>query len=251
MTDPFTFEPVAPEPAPRRRRPDGDDRTPVVALLVAAVIGGVLGVGAIEVLSRTADRPVEVAVASVEEPTPLAVVRDAAVTTPPPSEAATPAATAEPVPVPRTIAAVGPPARVVIPAIDVDANLVPLGLNPDESMETPDFGIAGWYELGPDPGDVGPAVIAAHVDSVDGPDVFYRLRELEPGDEITVEHLQGGETTFVVGDSEQQRKEELPVDRIWNDTDEVALRLVTCGGEFDREARSYESNVIVYATAEA
>jgi sortase (surface protein transpeptidase) len=141
------------------------------------------------------------------------------------------------------------PMRVVVPAIDVDSQLVPLGLNDDGSMEVPNFGLAGWYEPGPRPGSPGPAVIAAHVDSRNGPDVFYRLKELAAGDEVTVEHADGEKTTFVVEEAEQQLKEELPVERIWNDTDDVVLRLITCGGEFDSNVRSYRSNVIVYASA--
>jgi sortase (surface protein transpeptidase) len=141
------------------------------------------------------------------------------------------------------------PVRVVIPAIDVAADLVGLGLNDDQSMEVPNFGLAGWYEPGPRPGEPGPAVIAAHVDSVDGPDVFFRLKDLTRGDRISVELADGSTEEFVVRRSEQQLKQQLPVERIWNDTDEVALRLITCGGEFDPNERSYESNVIVYAAA--
>jgi sortase (surface protein transpeptidase) len=144
---------------------------------------------------------------------------------------------------------VAKPVRVVIPTIDVDADLVGLGLNDDQSMEVPNFGLAGWYEPGPRPGEAGPAVIAAHVDSVDGPDVFFRLKDLARGDKISVELADGSTQEFVVSRSEQQLKQQLPVDRIWNDTDEVVLRLVTCGGEFDPDERSYKSNVIVYAAS--
>ncbi len=141
------------------------------------------------------------------------------------------------------------PARVVIPVISVDASLVPVGLNPDQSMETPDFGVAGWYTKGPRPGEQGPAVIAAHVDSNTGPDVFFRLRELSPGDDVYVYRHDGSVTRFVVDWSEQTPKDDLPADRIWNDTEEAVLRLVTCGGTFDRSRGSYRDNVIVYADA--
>jgi hypothetical protein len=77
--------------------------------------------------------------------------------------------------------------------------------------------------------------------------VFFRLRELAPGDEITVRHRDGTSSRFVVESSEQQFKEQLPVKRIWNDTPQPVLRLVTCGGDFDEEERRYRSNVIVYA----
>jgi sortase (surface protein transpeptidase) len=141
----------------------------------------------------------------------------------------------------------GEPVRVVVPAIGVDAELVELGLEPDGAMEVPDFGLAGWYAEGPRPGHPGPAVIAAHVDSRAGPDVFYRLRDLAPGDDIHV-HYDGGDTTsFVVKSSERTPKDELPADRIWPVTADRLLTLITCGGEFDRDVRHYRDNIIVYA----
>lgn len=147
-----------------------------------------------------------------------------------------------------TAAPIDDPVRIEIPAIGVDADLVGVGLNADRSMEVPDFGLAGWYTEGPAPGAPGPAVIAAHVDSYQGPDVFFRLRELEPGDEIHVHGADGRTLTWKMYASQLADKDELPINRIWSTTDQPALRLITCGGTFDRSARSYTSNVIVYAT---
>lgn len=206
--------------------------TKMAAVVAALVVGATLGVGLVIVLGRQADPQVSASPAT------------AAATSEATSEAAVPADTSSP-----EAASVAKPVRVVIPAIDVDADLVALGLNDDGSMEVPDFGLAGWYEPGPRPGDPGPAVIAAHVDSVRGPDVFFRLRDLTTGDKITVEYADGSDSTFVVSESEQQLKDDLPVERIWNDTDDAVLRLITCGGEFDTAARSYLSNLIVYAAA--
>lgn len=140
------------------------------------------------------------------------------------------------------------PVRVEIPAIGVDADLIEVGLKPDGAMQVPDFGLAGWYGNGPEPGAAGPAVIVAHVDSRRGPDVFHRLRELEPGDEIHVHGADGETLTWAMDSSELVDKNLLPTDRIWNDTEQPVLRLITCGGEFDPAARSYRSNVIVYAS---
>lgn len=196
--------------------------TAVAAVVVGAMVGAVLVI----VLGRQADAPQPSAAST--------------------SVASEPGSTDTSSPETSTVAK---PVRVVIPAIDVDADLVALGLNDDGSMEVPDFGLAGWYEPGPRPGEPGPAVIAAHVDSVSGPDVFFRLRDLTAGDKIRVEHADGSDTTFVVKDSEQQLKVDLPVKRIWNDTDNMVLRLITCGGEFDTSERSYLSNLIVYAAA--
>jgi sortase (surface protein transpeptidase) len=142
----------------------------------------------------------------------------------------------------------GDPVRVIVPAIGVDARLVRLGLNPDRSMEVPDFGLAGWYAKGPKPGHPGPAVIAAHVNSRAGPDVFYRLRELQPGHEVRVVFDSGDEVTFVVDSREQVPKDHLPADRIWPVTNDRILTLITCGGEFDTAVRRHRDNVIVYTS---
>jgi sortase (surface protein transpeptidase) len=141
----------------------------------------------------------------------------------------------------------GAPVRVTIPAIGVDAALVPVGLKDDGAMQTPDFGSAAWYDRGPKPGQPGPAVVLAHVDSkAHGPDVFFRLRELKRGDQVTV-HYADRDSTFAVTGSEQTAKTGLPGARIWNDAKTPVLRLITCGGAFDRKAGSYLDNVIVYA----
>ena len=137
---------------------------------------------------------------------------------------------------------------MVIPAIDVDVELVRLGLREDGAMEVPDFGHAGWYTEGPEPGRAGPAVIAAHVDSRAGPDVFYRLGDLTAGDEVHVLYDSGDDVTFLVDSSEQASKDELPVDAIWPATNDRLLTLITCGGEFDRTVGHYDDNIIVYTT---
>jgi sortase (surface protein transpeptidase) len=164
------------------------------------------------------------------------------------AQPAAPPLAATPVPVTGTTR-ITEPTAIAVPAIGVQAEIVQVGLNADNSMQTPDFGLAGWYAEGPRPGERGPAVIVAHVDSRSGPDVFYRLRDLTPGDEIAVEQADGRSATFVVESMEQTDKDDLPVHRIWNDTDQPVLRLITCGGIFDRSIGHYEDNIIVYASA--
>jgi sortase (surface protein transpeptidase) len=152
-------------------------------------------------------------------------------------------------PVAATVASPGDPTRVTIPSIGVDASLVSVGLQGNGAMETPSFGQAGWYRPGPRPGEPGPAVIVGHVDSAGGgPDVFGRLLELRPGDRVTV-HYTGAARTFVVTDLEQTAKTDLPKRRIWNKAKAPVLRLITCGGAFDRGTGHYLDNVVVYAVA--
>lgn len=140
------------------------------------------------------------------------------------------------------------PTRLVVPDAGVDTRLVPLGLLPDGAMEVPqDAAVAGWYEPGPAPGEVGSAVLAGHVDSKRAPGVFFHLAGLRPGDPITVERDDGRQFVFSVTAVEQHPKSALPADRIWAPTSEPTLRLVTCGGTFDRRTRHYTDNVVVFA----
>lgn len=142
--------------------------------------------------------------------------------------------------------AIKDPTRVVIPAIGADALIVKVGVLENGSMEVPPFGLAGWFRVGPAPGAPGPAVIVGHVDTKKGPDVFYHLKDLKPGDEVFVYDVSGDAATFVVDSSELTLKSELPTYRIWNETPEPVIRLITCGGKFDRSTGHYLSNTIVY-----
>jgi Sortase domain len=115
----------------------------------------------------------------------------------------------------------------------------------------PEVDRAGWYRLGPRPGERGPAVIVGHVDSREGPAVFFRLGQLRRGDRIVVGQDGGAAAAFAVERVERHPKEALPVARIWNLTGQPVLRLITCGGSFDRSTGHYRDNVIVYARAAA
>jgi sortase (surface protein transpeptidase) len=142
-----------------------------------------------------------------------------------------------------------PPVRIEIPAIGVSSSLVRLGLNPDRTMEVPgDFQVAGWFTGAPQPGQLGPAVIAGHVDSRTGPAVFYRLRDLRPGDQIRVVRADRRVVRFKVDSLASYPKQSLPPDAVYGATTTPALRLITCAGSFDRSSRSYRDNLVVSAT---
>lgn len=148
----------------------------------------------------------------------------------------------------RLGAEVANPRRLVIPTINVVTGVVPLDLRSDGSLEVPkDFTVAGWYIDGPEPGEPGPAVIVGHLDSHDGPAVFFRLPELTPGHEIVVETADGSSFVFVVERVEHHPKDRFPTDAVYGATSERALRLITCGGTFDRSAGSYRDNLVVFA----
>ena len=106
--------------------------------------------------------------------------------------------------------------RLTVPAIGVETPLVRLGLEPDRTMQVPeDFGRAGWFAEGPAPGQPGPAVIAGHVDSRTGPAVFYRLRDLRPGDHIDVTRADRTRLRFVVDTTHSFPKTRFPTDAVF------------------------------------
>jgi Sortase domain len=141
-----------------------------------------------------------------------------------------------------------PPVRLAIPAIRVATPLVRLGRERDGSMQVPDdFARAGWFAEGPSPGQVGPAALAGHVDSTTGPAVFFRLRELRPGDTVGVELADRIRLTFVVEEARSFPKAAFPTAEVFGPVPWAALRLVTCGGDFDRARGSYRDNLVVFA----
>lgn len=194
---------------------------------VIGIVSAVLGVFGLTHPDATSDTPPAVHTTTVTS---------APIVPPATTQATTPTATPT---------SVGRPTRLTIPAIGVDERLEGRGLTEDGALDTPDYGDAAWYEPGPRPGAPGGAVIVAHVHGPDGPDVFWDLATLEPGDVIRVERGDGA-ATFVVDAIEDVPKEQLPYDRIWPQTDVPLLRLITCGGQRLPQG-GYPDNTIVYA----
>jgi sortase (surface protein transpeptidase) len=140
------------------------------------------------------------------------------------------------------------PISLSIPAIGVKTSLQQLGLSADGALDPPtDTTQAGWYTGSAVPGEPGPAVLAGHVDSYQGPAVFFDLRDLEPGDTVTVTLSDGSSVGFSVTDVETYPKDQFPTSAVYGARPDPELRLITCGGAFDSTDRSYDDNV-VFAT---
>jgi hypothetical protein len=199
---------------------------------------------------------------TVAEPTAAEVVvaspttaPDAAPATTPTAPDATPdAPTTTTLAAPATPATPAPPTTSPEPvsvqsaAIGLTSPLVHVGLQADDGgVEVPDFPVAGWYRYGSRPGQAGPTVIVGHVDSRDGPAVFFRLRDLRPGDTVDVGLADGTTATYEVAGTEQFPKAEFPTFAVFGATPDDVLRLVTCTGEFNRDIRSYDDNLVVTA----
>jgi LPXTG-site transpeptidase (sortase) family protein len=151
----------------------------------------------------------------------------------------------------RTYTTVPPPTRLRIPAIDVTTPpLDQLGRIPaDKSIALPTKpDRAGWFKDGPRPGQPGPAVVIGHVDMDHGPAVFFRLREMKPGEAVYVDRADGSSQRFTVTAVRQVAKSDFPTVDVYGPDLQPSLRLITCGGQFDYQAHNYLDNVIVFAS---
>jgi len=144
------------------------------------------------------------------------------------------------------------PVSVDIPAIDVTSRLLHVGLNADGTIQVPSLVTsaddAAWYKYSATPGQIGTSVIEGHVDSYQGPAVFYRLGALQPGDTIDVTLADGITAIFRVTGVREYLKSSFPAKAIYGTTNYAALRLITCGGVFDYATGHYLSSTVVFAS---
>lgn len=140
-----------------------------------------------------------------------------------------------------------PPVSVAVPALGLDTRLAGLYAGPEglEVNEDPDR--AGWYVDGPAPGDLGPAVLAGHLDSRAGPGVFAGLAGLVAGDRIDVRRADGTTAQFAVTSVETFAKRAFPTARVYAGDGTATLRIITCGGAYDDDSGRYRSNTVVFA----
>jgi sortase family protein len=149
-------------------------------------------------------------------------------------------------------AGVPEPVAVSVPAIGVTDELLELGVLADGTAEVPaDFDRVGWFTGGGRPGARGPTVLLGHVDSTAGPAVFSDLRDLGPGDVVEVTVADGSVARYEVVGAERFPKDAFPTAAVFGATADDVLRLVTCTGAFDRDARSYVDNLVVTAVRTA
>jgi sortase (surface protein transpeptidase) len=141
------------------------------------------------------------------------------------------------------------PIRIKIPSAKVNAPIKPVGQNPDKTMEVPPLfeNITGWYKLGPTPGEVGPAVIVGHVDTYEGPSVFFYLKEMKPGEIIEITRKNGKKIQFKVTALKQFSQDKFPTEEVYGNIDNAGLRVITCGGTFNEKTQRYSANTVVFA----
>lgn len=141
------------------------------------------------------------------------------------------------------------PTRLRIPGIGIDTGIMRVGQEDDGTMEVPPLEreVSGWYQYSPSPGEIGPAVIVGHVDTRDGPSVFWRLREMKPGDVVEVAREDGQKVSFKVDGVEEFDQDNFPTEKVYGNIDHAGLRLITCSGSFNRQNHRYTHNTVVFA----
>lgn len=141
--------------------------------------------------------------------------------------------------------------RLKVPSINVDANIIDVGLTSGGAMDVPKFAKdVGLYTSGVYPGQKGSAVIAGHVSSRDGSDAaFQNLYKLRSGDKIYIEKDNGTAIKFVVQKSQVYGINDRP-NEVFNKKDGTYLNLITCNGQWDRLRQTYNKRLVVFTAIE-
>jgi hypothetical protein len=235
------------------------------ALLVFGLVAGAIGVGlTVSAFGGGGDAPVTLDVedaAASSAPATVAPIIVAESPDEPASDPGVPGSVATTIPLSPLAELLGPsgsaiprdiqprlrPASLTIDDLDLWGPIRGVGLEDDGQLEIPDETEIGWYRYGAAPGYEGATVLAAHVtwNGTIGP--FHRLGDLDPGALVEVTLEDGSTRTYEVVERTMYNKDALPRDRIWRNTGDETLVLITCGGDFNPEIRRYRQNIVVYA----
>ncbi len=167
--------------------------------------------------------------ATPTEPVPTG---GAAVNTPPPQ------------PLPRSRATL-----LAVPSLGIEAPVIGLDLDRKRRLTTPpvdDPELIGWYEGGASPGESGTAVAVGHRDTRSGAAVFISLHKLRPGRTVEARRVDGRTAVYTVDTVKTYAKTRFPSKEVYGTRNRPELRLITCGGRYDRKA-GYASNIVVFA----
>lgn len=224
-------------PVARPRPASTGRRLAAAALAVAVAVGMVSALFVAIVISTTGAVPIGLTAG------PPVVVRNAKDVATSPGPTAPDAAPVSEAPAPGLRAT-----ALDIPTLGVRGDLVELGVDAAGVLQPPESAfVAGWFTGGAAPGEPGPTVIAGHVDSKNSPGVFYRLKDLGPGDEVSVGRSDGRTARYRVTGVAVVDKDDFPTEQVYGPTSGPELRLITCGGDFDRASGHYLRNVVASA----
>jgi sortase (surface protein transpeptidase) len=142
------------------------------------------------------------------------------------------------------------PTNISIPAVNINASVMPVGQASDGTIQMPPIldWTTGWYKYSPTPGQIGPSVIVGHVDNYKSIWVFWRLRYVQPGNDIYITRADGTTVHFKVTALKQFAQAAFPTAEVYGNINYPGLRLITCGGTFSHATGSYNQNTVVFAT---
>ncbi|MEU4605481.1 class F sortase [Kribbella sp. NPDC023972] len=142
------------------------------------------------------------------------------------------------------------PVRLQLASVGIDIPVVAVGVASDGQMELPpDPAMIGWYRFGPSTTDLrGAVVLAGHVDSKQyGVGPLVRLRELRLDALVTVQLSDSTVTRYRVQTVENIPKTSTALDQVFDRDGARLLRVITCGGPYDRNGGGYRDNLVVTA----
>lgn len=141
------------------------------------------------------------------------------------------------------------PTHLTIPSVGIDADTITVERDANGGIELPPVldWTTGWYKYSPTPGEIGPAIIVGHVDSYKGVSVFWRLRDVQPGDEVLITRADASIAKFKITALKQFDQANFPTQEVYGNTNYAGLRLITCGGAFDTSTGQYTQNTVVFA----
>ena len=240
----------------RHRAPTGRrDTTLVAASAVVALLVGVLLVGVLLVVHGLRSQgppepPLSVAGSTGSPAATPTTPSGSATSSTAPSHATSTSSSSHAERVPNFGPHLPPsaPVSVDIPSVGIrSSHIVELGIGRDGVLEAPtSFATPGWYAAGPTPGELGPFVIAGHVDSRNGPAVFYRIGALHKGSQVMVKRADGTTARFTIDDVGRYRKTDFPTERVYGNVTRAEIRLITCGGAFDHTTGHYVDNIVAF-----
>ncbi len=142
------------------------------------------------------------------------------------------------------------PTNIAIPAVNIDVSVIPVGQASNGAVQMPPITdwTAGWYKYSPTPGQVGPSIIVGHVDNYENIWVFWRLRYVQPGNDVYISRADGSTAHFKVNALMQYNQADFPTQTVYGNLSYPGLRIITCGGTFNSATGSYDQNTVVYAT---
>lgn len=140
------------------------------------------------------------------------------------------------------------PTKITIPSINLEADFeTPLGVDKDNNMKAPvNFNKVARYLYAPTPGELGPAVVLGHVDSKEGPAIFYSLGQIKKEDEIIITREDNKKLTFEIFEIERVKQNYFPTEKVYGNISYAGIRLITCSGYYDRGSLRYSHNLILY-----